>query len=72
MGYYADRLRQRLGRMSKEEKDNLWNKLSDLSEMGPVVTGYKVKINYIANCEPLETNPYPPCYQGDINNKLAT
>lgn len=40
MGYYSERLRQRLESMTPEHKKVLWDKYSYLNEYGPIVNGY--------------------------------
>lgn len=40
MGYYSERLRQRLENMTFEQKQALWDKYSYLNEYGPVVTSH--------------------------------
>lgn len=37
MGYYSERLRQRLENMTLEQKQALWDKYSYLNEYGPIV-----------------------------------
>ena len=37
MGYYSERLRQRLESMTPEQKKALWDKYSYLNEYGPMV-----------------------------------
>lgn len=34
MGYYSERLRKRLEKMTEEQKQALWNKYSHLNEYG--------------------------------------
>lgn len=46
MGYYSERLRQRLEKMTQEEKKELFDKLSYLNEFGPVVTNYTEWVTY--------------------------
>ena len=40
MGYYSERLRQRLENMTLEEKKALWDKYSYLNEYGPIVNSF--------------------------------
>lgn len=40
MGYYSERLRQRLEKMTQEEKNELWSRYSYLNDFGPVVTNH--------------------------------
>lgn len=72
MGYYSDRLRQKLQNMSRNEKDDLWNKLSYLNEMGPVVTDYQMGYSYsVIECEASIKDAFTSSYQGEIQNRLA-
>lgn len=72
MGYYSDRLRRKLQNMSREEKDDLWNKLSYLNEMGPVVTEYKIDYEYsVVGYETNIKEEYPSTYEGEISNRFA-
>jgi hypothetical protein len=38
MGYYSERLRKRLEKMTKEQKQALWDKYSYLNEYGNKIT----------------------------------
>lgn len=76
MGYYAERLRQRLERMNEKEKRALWNKLAYLNELGPVVTDYKLDFDYTndmyESCvQCIDTNPYPSSYSAEVDYQLA-
>lgn len=76
MGYYAERLRQRLGRMSETEKKELWDKLSYLNEFGPVVTDYKLDFEYTNDiydsCIQCPCyNPYPSSYSIEVDFQFA-
>ena len=54
MGYYSDRLRQRLENMTPEQKRALWDKYSYLNEYGPIVNKYTESFYYGVDI------PYPP------------
>lgn len=72
MGYYSDRLRQKLQNMSRNEKDDLWDKLSYLNEMGPVVTDYKMGYNYsFIECEASIKDAFPSSYEFETLNRFA-
>lgn len=46
MGYYSERLRQRLGNMTFEQKQALWDKYSYLNEYGPIVNSFTESFFY--------------------------
>jgi hypothetical protein len=46
MGYYSERLRQRLEEMTHEQKQALWDKYSYLNEYGPVINSYCTGIKF--------------------------
>ena len=46
MGYYSERLRQRLENMTLEKKKEVWDRLSYLNEYGPVVTNHTETFYY--------------------------
>ena len=67
MGYYSERLRQRLENLTEEQKKDLWDKYSYLNEYGPIVTSHTEYFDYG------EDVPYTPvivpdeafCVEGD-------
>ncbi len=46
MGYYSERLRQRLENMTSEQKNTLWDKYSYLNDFGPIVNSYTESFCY--------------------------
>ena len=46
MGYYSERLRQRLEEMTLEQKQAIWDKYSYLNEYGLAVNSYMEPFNY--------------------------
>ena len=67
MGYYSERLRQRLEEMTLEQKQALWDKYSYLNEYGPVVNSYTEFFYYGEDipCTPVSVPETALCVEGD-------
>lgn len=67
MGYYSERLRQRLEEMTLEQKQALWDKYSYLNEYGPVVNSYTESFYYGEDipCTPVSVPETALCVEGD-------
>ena len=67
MGYYSERLRQRLEEMTLEQKQALWDKYSYLNEYGPVVNSYTESFYYGEDipCTPISVPEAALCVEGD-------
>ena len=67
MGYYSERLRQRLEEMTLEQKQALWDKYSYLNEYGPVVNSYTESFYYGEEilCTPISVPEAALCVEGD-------
>ena len=67
MGYYSERLRQRLEKMTHEQKYALWNKYSYLNEYGPLVNNYTESFYYGEDipCTPVSVPEEAFCIEGD-------
>lgn len=73
MGYYSERLRQRLEEMTHEQKQALWNKYSYLNEYGPIVINYTESFYYGEDvpCDPISVPETALCVDGE-NFHLAS
>jgi len=67
MGYYSERLRQRLEKMTLEQKKALWDKYSYLNEYGPIVNSYTESFCYGEDipCTPVPVPEEMLCVEGD-------
>ena len=67
MGYYSERLRQRLEKMTFEEKKNLWDKYSYLNEYGPIINRYTESFYYGEDipCAPISVPEAVFCVESD-------
>lgn len=67
MGYYSERLRQRLENMTLEQKKALWDKYSYLNEYGPMVNCYTESFYYGEDipCTPVPVPEEVLCVEGD-------
>lgn len=67
MGYYSERLRQRLENMTLEEKMALWDKYSYLNEYGPMVNSFTESFYYGDDipCTPVSVPEEAFCVEGD-------
>ena len=67
MGYYSERLRQRLEKMTHEQKQALWDKYSYLNEYGPMVNSYTEYFYYGEDipCTPVFVPEEAFCVEGD-------
>lgn len=73
MGYYSERLRQRLENMTPEQKQNLWDKYSYLNEIGPIVNSYSESFFYGEDipCTPVSVPENAFCVEGDSYHLAA-
>ena len=73
MGYYSERLRQRLENMTPEQKQNLWDKYSYLNEIGPIVNSYSESFFYGEDipCAPVSVPENAFCVEGDSYHLAA-
>lgn len=67
MGYYSERLRQRLENMTPEQKKALWDKYSYLNEYGSIVNSHTESFSYGEDiqCTPVAVPEEAFCVEGD-------